>query len=45
MLSNTDGESKTGIAPAEHQGFGMLGLKDDGVDTMAGHVDAFEGQV
>lgn len=45
MLSNTDGESEAGIAPAKHEGFGVLGFKDDGVDTMAGHVDAFEGEV
>lgn len=45
VLCNANGESKAGIAPAKHQGLGMLRLKYHGVDTMPGHVDTFEDEL
>lgn len=45
MLCHADGESKAGIAPAKHEGFGMLRLENHGVDAVAGHVDTLEGEV
>lgn len=45
MLCNADGESKTRVAPAKHEGFGMLWLKNHSIDAMAGNVDTLEGQI